>query len=463
VSTTNNPYWFTQVIVATIIVCLWTKNESYYKQSCVDSQSSKTSNLQSNAVISFAVEKALHALSVHCEVQSSMISTMQKSEIASIVNKSLARKVQLNKQMDATLPIMDDMLGLLDSLRVEALKAKVQERVLLATLVSTHGKMSEAFSNAYVSAIIRAGEALGHEDVCEIAQDETCRASTMLPYDFFHDHTGLWEEPCRPQLGVHPNSTGKDLKRRAHAKSVIQKSMKKLQDCLGLQGGISDGGPYFSKVQTGAASSSPSGTPTAKEAVLIRTASSTFKRKGSQNWDTTVMPGTGTVGVPDSIFNPGHWVEPMQWDNSSIENTPYGRHQFGLRPSIYSVGGSLSESKWKQLKQFPAALQNRSTHEVKWEDVASMFLHGGSTRNIVLDLGGESGIKKKNIVAPFVRSFDINSLNVEDEDDDEEFSDEDISDESILKRHQEVLDNMSKKITALTDKQAQSRGRKKQA
>jgi hypothetical protein len=357
--------------------------------------------------------------------------------------------------------MMDDMLGLLDSLRMEALKAKVQERVLLATLVSRHGKMSEAFSNAYVSAIIRAGEALGHEDVCEIAQDERCRASTMMPYDFFHDHTGLWEEPCRPQSGVNPDTTGKELKRQAHAKSLIQKSMKKLQDCLGLQGGIHDGGPYFSKGTIGAASPSPSGTPTAKEAVLVRTNSSSLKRKGSQTWDTTVMPGTGITGVPDSIFNPGHWIEPMLWDSNNTSNTPYGRHQVGLRPSIYSVGGSLSENKWKTLKKFPEALQNRSTHEVKWEDVADMFLHGGSTRKIILDLGGESGSKKKKIIAPFVRSFDITSLNVDDEDS-EDYSDEDISDETVLKRHQEILDNMSKKITALSEKQSQPRGRKKQ-
>lgn len=434
---------------------MWTKNEKYYKQSCADYKGSKTSNLKSNTVISFAIEKGLYALSTQCE----SVSNISKGKIASIVNEALAQKVVINKQMDATLPIMDDMLGLLDTLRIEALKAKVQERVLLATLVSKHGKMSEMFSNAYVSAIIRAGEALGHEDVCEIAQDEACRASTLLPYDFFHDHTGLWEEPCRPQLGVHPDSTGKELKRRAHAKSIIQKSMKKLQDCLGLQGGAKDGGPYFSQSTSGP-SSSPSGTPTAKEAVLIRTNSASFKRKGSQIWDTTVMPGVGMTGVPDSIFNPDHWMEPMLWDNNSTANTPYGRHQVGLRPSIYSVGGSLSESKWKQLKPFPAALQNRSTHEIKWEDVASMFLHGGSTRKIVLDLGGDAGSKKKTIVAPFVRSFDIKSLNANAKND-ADHSDEDISDETILRRHQEILDNMSKKITALTEKQSQPRGRKK--
>ena len=358
---------------------------------------------------------------------------------------------------------MEDMLELLDSLRMEALKAKVQERVLLATLVSRCGKMSETFSNAYVSAIIRAGEALGHEDVCEIAQNERCRASTLLPYDFFHDHTGLWEEPCRPNSGFHPDTTGKELRRRAHAKTVIQKSMKKLQDCLGLQGGIKDGGPYFSTSSANAASPSPSSSPTAKEAVLIRTNSSSLKRKGSQTWDTTVMPGTGITGVPDSIFDPGHWIEPMLWNNDSRDNTPYGRHQVGLRPSIYSVGGSLSESKWKRLKPFPPELQNRSTHEIKWEDVASMFLHGGSTRKIMLDLGGDSGSKKKNIIAPFVRSFDNAQLNANA--DEVQYLEEDISDETMLKRHQDVLDNMSKKITALTDKkqqQSQPGRRKKQ-
>jgi hypothetical protein len=365
---------------------------------------------------------------------------------------------------DASLPLMDDMLGLVDSLRMEALKAKVQERVLLATLVSRHGKMSEAFSNAYVSAIIRAGEALGHEEVCEIAQDEKCRASTMLPYDFFHDHTGLWEEPCRPPLGVHPDTTGKELKRRAHAKTIIQKSMKKLQICLGLKGGISDGGPFFSEKTTGVATPSPAGTPTAQQAVLVRTNSSNLKRKGSQTWDTTVMPGTGITGVPDSIFNPGHWIAPMAWDADNSSNTPYGRHQVGIRPSILSVGGSMSESRWKKLERFPLALRHRSTHEVKWEDVADMFLHGGSTRKIVLDLGGDSGTKKKNIVAPFVRSFDVSALEDKMAGIDEEYSDEDISDETVLQRHQKVLDDMMEKVNAYTEmknQQPQSRGRKK--
>eukprot|EP00804_Cyclotella_cryptica_P017526 CCRYP_006699-RA/>CCRYP_006699-RA protein AED:0.01 eAED:0.01 QI:265/1/1/1/1/1/3/77/1518 len=451
------------VIVATIAVCLWAKHEKYYKESFLTLEPANA-NPKSNTIIKFAVDKSLSALAAICESHSSDVSGIRKGEVASIVNKSLMMRVVINNQMDASLPMMDDILGLLDSLRMEALKAKVQERVLLATLVARHGKMSETFSNSYVSAIIRAGEALGHEDVCEIAQDEKCRASTMLPYDFFHDQTGLWEEPCRPPLGVYPDSTGKELKRRAHAKTVIQKSMKKLQNCLGLKGGVSDGGPYYSDSATGVTAPSPVSTPTASQAVLVRTNSSNLKRKGSQTWDTSFIPGTATTGVPDSIFNPGHWIAPMPWDLNDASNTPYGRHQVGIRPSIVSVGGSTSESKWKKLEKYPLALRYRSTHEVKWEDVADMFLHGGSTRKIVLDLGGDTSIKKKNIIAPFVRPFDVSSIKAEGKDD-EEISYEDVSDETVLRRHQEILDDMMRKLVAVTEKkqqQSQPRGRKKQ-
>lgn len=93
-----------------------------------------------------------------------------------------------------------------------------------------------------------------------------------------------------------------------------------------------------------------------------------------------------------------------------------------------------------------------------------MFLHGGSTREIVLDLGGSSSSKKKKIIAPFVRSFDISSLKVKEHD--EHYSEEDISDETILRRHQSTLDEMQKKISALTEMKQQQpqpgRGRKKQ-
>ena len=88
-----------EVIVATIIVCLWNKNENYYKQSCVDPKDSKHFNINSNAVISFALEKGLHALATHFESQPLNTPDVPKCEIASIVNKSLAKRVVIDKQM----------------------------------------------------------------------------------------------------------------------------------------------------------------------------------------------------------------------------------------------------------------------------------------------------------------------------------------------------------------------------
>jgi hypothetical protein len=85
-----------QIIIAIITVCLWTKNEKYNKQSYSGIKGSQNP-INSNAVISFAVEKGLHALS--SAVQGSSIAEMQKGEIASIVNKSLMKKVVINKQM----------------------------------------------------------------------------------------------------------------------------------------------------------------------------------------------------------------------------------------------------------------------------------------------------------------------------------------------------------------------------
>ena len=87
------------VIVATINICLWNKNESYYKQFYVEAKESRTENPNCNDVISFAVEKGLHALSSHSESQSSSVLDMPAGEIASIINSSLMKRVTIDKQM----------------------------------------------------------------------------------------------------------------------------------------------------------------------------------------------------------------------------------------------------------------------------------------------------------------------------------------------------------------------------
>ena len=57
--------------------------------------------------------------------------------------------------------------------------------------------MSEAFSNAYTSSMIRAGAALGYDDLGEIVQDDSTKCSSQMPFDILSDATGAWEDPCR--------------------------------------------------------------------------------------------------------------------------------------------------------------------------------------------------------------------------------------------------------------------------
>ena len=387
----------------------------------------------------------------------------------------LANKLckMLLAMQSSSLPVLGDLVTLLDSLRMDALQAKTQERVLLAALVSRRGNMSESFSNAYVSSIIRAGEAVGHEEVCEIAQDEECRASTMLPFDFFCDNKGVWEEPCRPLTGYHSNVAGDELKKRAHARAVIQKSVRRMQSRLGLKGGISDGGPYFTVTPSSTPAPSPTAVSTPNPATLVRSSSSSLKRKGSQIIDPSLVSGIGVSGIPETLFNPGHISAPMIWDFDSSSNSPYGRHVVGLRPSIVSVGGHLfNENKRRKTSEILSQgdsldIGQRSTHEVKWEDVAKMFLNGGSSRSIVtkqIDFGSKQQKEKKEIFAPFIRSVDNSFFDADNDQGNEVSSEEDISDETILRRHQEVLDGMKRKLDAALEKrqqQPQQRVRKK--
>ena len=70
---------------------------------------------------------------------------------------------------------------------------------------------------------------------------------------------------------------------------------------------------------------------------------------------------------------------------------------------------------------------------------------------------------KKKIFAPFVRAFDISSINQESAEQ-EPYSDEDMSDKAILQRHQNGLDDMKLKLDAALESRkqlSQQRGRKR--
>ena len=412
-----------------------------------------------------AIGESLSAIAPFLNHLSSASHGEQMKQVVLIVGKTLGSEVFLSTRQIASFSMMDELIKLVDSLRSDALKGKTRERVLLAALISRSSNMTEAFSNAYVSSIVRAGEALTHEDVCEIVQDTDVKASTMLPFDYFQDNAGVWEEPCRPEQGYHVGLSGIEMKREAHARSLLRKSMKRLQDQLGLKGGILDGGPYYPVAPV--VTSAPS-TPTGSS--LMRSLSGFAKQKSSSDY-----------APPDAAFNPGHFVPPMNWNTNDVSNLPYG--QYSLEPMQFSsVGDVLTEDESKdyymvneETVDVPLAQKFRSTHEVKWEDVANMFLHGGNSRQIDINsilsaeqgpLGADDQSGKKKIYAPFVQPFDVSSIeakvqNPEDSDDDE---DEDISDETIIKAHQEVLNEMKLKLDAALEKRKQlpqQRGRKK--
>jgi len=451
------------VIVAIISIWLWAEHQDYLKQS--PGEEKDEADPSYNWLISLAVEKSLSALATFFDSHPSgksdgATSETRHAQVAAIASQSLAKNVFVDYRADATFPIVEDLLKLLDSLRTDALRVKTQERVLLAALTSRCGNMSEAFSNAYVSSIVRAGVALGHENVCEIGQNEECRASTMLPYDFFHDNVGVWEEPCRPTTGYHVAVNADQLKKQAHARSVIQKSMKRLQNRFNLKGGISDGGPYFPMAAVN--DSTPSTTATVLP--LVRTSSGLLKRRSSHE-----IAGVAGTGPADTVFNPDHTVVPMHWKPNDVANFPYGQHELG-------VPTGMSENKKRKLSQYkggkpedqaaPLDLQYRSTEELEWEDVANMFFHGGSTRSIDInyDFGSNDHLGKKKIFAPYVRAFDRSVLQAEREAENSPYSDEDISDETVFQRHQDVLDEMKLKLDSALESRkqhVQPRGRKR--
>lgn len=389
--------------------------------------------------------------------------------VALIVSEALMTELCIDEEVDSVIPIYEDLVQLLDETRINALKAKCRERVLLAAVVAQRATMSETFAHAYVSSMVRAGEALDHGELFEMVQDEDTSTSTMIPYDIFSDDTGAWEDPCRPADGFNLNLTGEDLVRRAHARGMILKSLKKMQDRNNIKGGTPDSGPYTERAQQ-------QGQSLSDARALQRTPSSSSKRRASFSLsERAVQAGTGSGNATSATqYNPQHISTPLFWDATSIENTPYGQHAHTSRPRALSTSSltlgkdDVPDSRKKgrgcassiALSQ-PVVTENnpldgsirRSTEEVDWMDVAKVFLTvdlaGGSTPSRRRSTKSTSpaqhqprNLPNRNIIAPFCNRID-DSLIVGEESDSEE---EDLSDERILKRHKIVLDNMKERL-----------------
>ena len=376
-------------------------------------------------------------------------------------------------------PHFHDMLSYLDECRKCALHSKSQERALLAALISRKATMSLPFSHAYASSMVRAGVALGHGELFEVVQNEEVNVSTMIPYDVFTDESGAWEDPCRPLEGFTQDLTGDDLMRRAHARAMIHKSLKKLQDRHNVKGGAPTPGAYTDPPSSSGVNAESS------KSVSGSSASTTprgwLKRRSSFS-ERPVQPGTGSAAATSwSLYDPRHYSTPLLWRADDIENGPYGRHNRNARPRSLSLaqglslfkpsggktgrgkgvsGRSMSVASAEQVQEEDPRVMRQSTREIPWGDVAGIFqkvqLPGMSQTQKEKDAAAVP--KSKTIFAPFVRKVELSTDDSGSDSDDEE---EDLRDESVLSRHQVVLDTMKAKLSAIFEARKKSQERRK--
>jgi hypothetical protein len=393
--------------------------------------------------------------------------------VVSAISKGLNSGFMLSRQIDALLPNFNVLLDYLDEMRTSALYSKSQERSLLAALISRKATMSLSFSHAYVSAMVRAGEALGHGELFEVIQNEEVHVSTMIPYDVFTDEFGAWEDPCRPPSGFTANLTGDDLMRQAHARAMIQKSLRKLQERHNIKGGTPISGAYIDPPP-------PSGALDNKPAASAVSGTSRIAMKRRPSFsEKPVQAGTGSAAATSLLlYEPRHSSYALEWNGDLIENTPYGKHDASTVPRSLSVpqfslklpargrsrnSGTLNSVTVEQVKhpEPDEGQMKRSTREIPWVDVADIFQNvnmPGTPRPSDVPITPRG----RNIFAPTIRQVTLDGIGVDSgEESDEE---EDFRDETVLARHQAVLDNMKEHLSAFfaaREKSSQEkRGRK---
>ena len=339
---------------------------------------------------------------------------------------------------------------------------------MLAAVVSRKATVSLSFSHAYVSAMVRAGEALGHGPLFEVVQNEKHGVSTMIPYDVFTDESGAWEDPCRPPMGFTQGLTGDELMRRSHTRAMIQKSLKKMQDRQNVKGGTPIFGPYVELNSSALTSSNNKGN--------TGTSRGGSQRRRYSVSEPSIQPGSGSaVATSWSLYNPNHQSSPLEWDASAMDNAPYGRFDKSTRPRSLSLaqgaailrnsgkghrrrrsvssGSKLVDEQTKRSTKSEdkqnADGDPRSTREIPWGDIAGIFQKVELPSAIKEQKEKESkmSVKERTIFAPIVSWPHVIPVVNEDESDEEE----DLSDETILGRHRVVLDRMKARLTAVRE------------
>lgn len=453
------------VINATVTIWLWSRYQETFKAAFAKNGRIDVDPeciwLTKAAVEKATGEKIAKGLKTILSTSSAQISSIEtanniRMKIAKLVSVGMSTGIRINGTVNAALPNLDPLVDHLDLLRMKALRYRCQERVLVASLISKRTRMSEAFSNAYTSSMIRAGAALGYDDLGEIVQDESTKSSSQMPFDILSDATGAWEDPCRSLGGYGTELDSDELLKRAHARAMIQRSLKRLQDRHGIKGGTASAGSYSDSYDPTlhGSSTSPAHRPSPRGGIKRKTSFS-----GGDNLKS--MSSSATT----ALFNPSHFSTPYIWDGDDLDNMPYGRHDgISIRRlrSPSGVGRHLSEGGEQSFtKQFlsedgvelvriPAV---QSTRAIDWtevaqhfEDVKPMEKPSSSSRandhndhNVAVPLGS-------TIYAPFCREIDPENLP---SDDDSEGCEENMDEKYILDEHQKVLNTIKEKFDTM--------------
>jgi len=385
------------------------------------------------------------------------------------INKALMSEVHIDEGANKAIPQFQSLAEYLDELRLCAFRSKCQERALLASLVARKATMTESFAHAYTSSVVRAGEAVGHGKLFEAVQDEETSVSSMMPYDIFTGEGDVWEDPCRPLSGFTSGLTGEELFRRAHARAMIQKSLRKLQDRNHIKGGTPSHGPYVDLSSCDSASGANSADGGVSPRPILR-------RKGTFLLEPPAPAGTGSAPAKSwSTYEPTHISIPLDWNPNYLENTPYGLYRFGERSRSLSLSVSSRSGEPRNIKKSkrsmivtaptvgfiqkadPDEKIPKSTREIIWADVAGIFQRVEVPKKSPTSKFGHGDKKpSKNIFAPYCRKIDSDPV-YEDESDTEE----DLSDETVLARHQVVLDEMKAKLSAFLEARNRVQNRRK--
>lgn len=338
-------------------------------------------------------------------------------------------------------------------------------------MLSLKSVMSESFSHAYVSSMVRAGDALDHDNLAEIVVDEDLKITTLLPYDILKDATGAWEDPCRPEKGFTPNLTGDVLTKVAHARAMIQKSLRRLQDRHNIKAGTPTSGAYTDMLGGQSSSSPGEAVSNSVSRIAPSTPKSWSRRKGATSSEGPISSGTGSASASSwALYDPRHFSAPVDWNPDTAENSPYGRHRCERKRSVLSSGAAGPNVK-KQKKTVALSVDAdtslgatvkflRGSNEIDWNTVAGSF-HAvklkGNTSPHAKSAPQPPVSFKANIISPFCRQLTSSPVASDDESDTEE----DLSEEAVLARHQFVLDEMKEKLTAFMESRKRQQERKK--